>query len=261
MAEQSTFLLECCVDSIESAILAAKAGADRLEVCSNLMIGGTTPSLAGFRLIRRQVPTKLHVLIRPRFGDFCYTEREFAAIREDLKIFREEGADGAVFGVLRPDGSLDKEAMALLMEEAGGMSVTLHRAFDVSSDPFQTLEDAVSLQIDTILTSGCEESALKGADCLKRLQTQSNGRISIMAGAGIDARAIQSLYPDTGIHCYHMSGKRILNSAMEYRSDKVHMGLPSFSEYEIWQTDPLKVREASMVLKKLAEKEVSRNRV
>ena len=252
MTEQSTFLLECCVDSIESAILAAKAGADRLEVCSNLMIGGTTPSLAGFRLIRRQVPTKLHVLIRPRFGDFCYTVREFAAIREDLKIFREEGADGAVLGVLRPDGSLDKEAMALLMEEAGGMSVTLHRAFDVSSDPFQTLEDAVSLQIDTILTSGCEESALKGADCLKRLQTQSNGRISIMAGAGIDARAIQSLYPDTGIHCYHMSGKRILNSAMEYRSDKVHMGLSSFSEYEIWQTDEDEFRACAEIVHSFA---------
>lgn len=161
---------------------------------------------------------------------------------------------GQSWAVLRPDGSLDKEAMALLMEEAGGMSVTLHRAFDVSRNPFQTLEDAVSLQIDTILTSGCEESALKGADFLKRLQTQSNGRISIMAGAGIDARADPKPVPEYRHSLLSYVRKKEFKQCHGISKRQSPHGLPSFSEYEIWQTDPLKVREASDGIKKPGRK-------
>ena len=148
------WILEGCVDSVESAVTAWEAGAGRLELCANLMIGGTTPSLAAFRQVKRLCRVPVHVLIRPRPGDFCYTKQEFALIREEISIFRKEGADGIVIGILKPDGRLDLERMKLLMEDAQGMSVTLHRAFDVCADPYEALEQAAALGIHTILTSG-----------------------------------------------------------------------------------------------------------
>ena len=123
----SKFTLEVCADSVESVLAAEKGGADRIELCGNVVIGGTTPSESLFREIRRHSDIKIHALIRPRFGDFCYTEYEFDIIRSEVRRFRELGAQGVVIGMLKPDGSLDVEHLALLMEEAKGMSVTLHR--------------------------------------------------------------------------------------------------------------------------------------
>lgn len=148
------YLLEVCVDSVESALAAVKGGADRLELCGDLPVGGTTPSLALFREIRRHTNIRTHILIRPRCGDFCYSAYEFAVMEEEIRAFAKAGAEGVVIGVLRPDGYLDMERMAQLMKAAGTMSVTLHRAFDVCAEPFHTLEQAVELGIDTILTSG-----------------------------------------------------------------------------------------------------------
>mgnify|MGYP000087339069 FL=1 len=133
----SKFTLEVCADSVESVLAAEKGGADRIELCGNVVIGGTTPSESLFREIRRHSDIKIHALIRPRFGDFCYTEYEFDIIRSEVRRFRELGAQGVVIGMLRPDGSLDVEHLAQLMEEAKGMSVTLHRAFDVCRDPME----------------------------------------------------------------------------------------------------------------------------
>lgn len=141
----SKFTLEVCADSVESVLAAEKGGADRIELCGNVVIGGTTPSESLFREIRRHSDIKIHALIRPRFGDFCYTEYEFDIIRSEVRRFRELGAQGVVIGMLRPDGSLDMEHLAQLMEEAKGMSVTLHRAFDVCRDPMEALEQAISL--------------------------------------------------------------------------------------------------------------------
>lgn len=245
------YILEGCVDSVESAVIAAGAGANRLELCSNLLIGGTTPTPALFEEVRKNCSSRVHVLIRPRFGDFCYTDHEFHIILQEVRSFRRLGADGVVLGVLRPDGSLDTERMALLMEAAGEMSVTLHRAFDLCADPFDTLEQAAALGIDTILTSGQKNSSLEGVDCLSRLQARSAGRIAIMAGGGICGSAIKKLYAATKITAYHMSGKQILNSAMVYRRSQVHMGLPGISEYEILRTDGDRIREAVKVLDEL----------
>ena len=148
------YVLECCVDSVESAVAAQAGGANRLELCANLVIGGTTPDINLYLAVREKVSIKINVLIRPRFGDFCYTGEEFGIIKKDVEMFRKYGADGVVIGVLREDGSLDMARMKELMDAAGDMSVTLHRAFDVSRDPFQTLKDAEDLHIGTILTSG-----------------------------------------------------------------------------------------------------------
>lgn len=250
-----SIMLEACVDSVESAVAAAMGGAMRLELCSNLIIGGTTPGPWLFREIRKKTDIPVHVLIRPRFGDFCYTESEFEEMRSAVRMFRELGAEGAVFGVLKPDGRLDTARMALLKEAAGDMSVTLHRAFDVCSDPFDTLEEAVELGINTILTSGQKDTCTEGADLLRKLAEQSAGRIVIQAGSGVNADVIRNLYRRTEIRAYHMSGKVTLDSAMTYRKEGVHMGLPSLSEYEIWRTDEKKIREAREILDMYAGQE------
>ena len=240
-------LLECCVDTVESALAAKKGGADRLELCANLLIGGTTPDINLFHRIRETCDILINVLIRPRFGDFCYSDEEFEIIRRDVKMFREAGADGVVIGVLKPDGNLDMERMQILMDEAKGMSVTLHRAFDVSVDPMQTLEEAKKLHINTILTSGQKNTAILGKELLCDL-VKNAGDIDILIGSGVNASVIEELAPLTGATSFHMSGKVTLDSPMIYRKDDVSMGLPMVSEYTLWQTDAEAVRKARTVL-------------
>ena len=246
--KSSNYLLECCVDSAYSARMAKKGGADRLELCSNLVIGGTTPTLALYEQIRNQTDIRIHVLIRPRFGDFLYSEDETALICKEIDAFRAAGADGVVIGSLSPDGSLCTEQLKRFREHARDMSVTLHRAFDVCRDPFEALETAKELGVNTILTSGQKKSAVEGMEILKQLREQAEGRIDIMAGAGIDAEAIRSLAPCTGIATFHMSGKKSLDSGMKYRKEGINMGLPSMSEFEIWRSDEEKIKEAREVL-------------
>ena len=248
---ENKYTLECCVDSTQSAICAKEGGADRLELCANLVIGGTTPTLALFEQIRRTVDIRIHVLIRPRFGDFLYSSLEADLICEEISNFRAAGADGVVIGSLLPDGSLNAEQMKRFIDRAGGMSVTLHRAFDVCADPFAALEDAVKLGIDTILTSGQRNNCLEGAELLRELEKRSAGRICIQAGGGVNAEVIERLAPAAGIRAWHMSGKVTLDSEMRYRKEGVNMGLPSLSEYEIYRTSAEKVRAAREVLERI----------
>lgn len=245
------FILECCADSVESALNAAEGGASRLELCANLPIGGTTPDLALYHRIRKESEIRIHALIRPRFGDFCYSDYEMDIMREQIRMFRQEKAQAVVIGVLNEDGELNLQAMERLIQEAEGMSVTLHRAFDMCRDPFRALEEAVSLGVDTILTSGQRESAWEGRELLAELVRRAEGRIDIMAGGGIGADVIRRLRPITGGTSYHMSGKVTLESPMRYRKAEVSMGLPSLSEYEIWQTSREKVEEAVQTLRSL----------
>ena len=241
------YILETCVDSVESAMAAAEGGADRLELCSNLIIGGTTPGPWLFEEIRKRSDIRIHALIRPRFGDFCYTDAEFSMIRNAVKDFRKMGAEGVVVGILKPDGTLNMEQMKELMDAAGDM----HRAFDVCADPIEAMEQAISLGIDTILTSGQKNTCLQGAELLKELETRSRGRITIQAGSGVGAEVIRQLYPLTGVRAYHMTGKRVIDSEMQFRKDGVNMGLPMLSEYEIWRTDVDNIRAAKKVLEEL----------
>ncbi|HJB89674.1 MAG TPA: copper homeostasis protein CutC [Candidatus Blautia excrementigallinarum] len=245
------FILEACVDSVESAMAAVRGGATRLELCGSLVIGGTTPNPWLFKEIRRLSNIRIHALIRPRFGDFCYTDEEFILIKEAVREYRRLGAEGVVIGNLNPDGTLNMEQMKVLMEEAGDMSVTLHRAFDVCADPYQTMEQAISLGIDTILTSGQKNVCTLGTDLLRDLVEKSAGRIVIQVGSGVNADVISEVYPKTHATAYHMSGKVTLDSSMVYRKEGVNMGLPSISEYEIWRTDEEAVRKARQVLDRL----------
>ena len=242
-------LIEACVDSYASCMAAAKGGADRLELCANLAIGGTTPSASLFKQVQRDCDVKINVLIRPRFGDFLYTEPEMEEMCEEIKMFRDLGANGVVIGTLTADGALDQEKMRRLMDCAGGIDVTLHRAFDMTRDPFETLEAAIALGCKTILTSGQEKDAAAGKDTLKAVYAQAAGRIDIMAGCGVKKWNIQEIHDHTGIVVFHTTGRKDpLDSGMVYRKSTVFMGLPSLSEYEVWQTDEQEFRECAQIV-------------
>lgn len=245
---KKNYILECCVDSVESAVCAKEGGADRLELCANLVIGGTTPTLALFEEIRKTVDIRIHALIRPRFGDFLYTPHETAVICREIETFRKAGAEGVVIGSLTPDGSLDLEQMKRFLDCAGDMSVTLHRAFDMCRDPFAALQQAKELGVNTILTSGQAPSCVAGIERMKELAKAAGDDITILAGAGINADAVRTLLEQTDLTAFHMSGKKILNSGMIYRNPNVSMGLPGMSEYDIWRTDPENVRAVRRLL-------------
>lgn len=238
------FILEGCVDSVESAISASQGGANRLELCSNLIIGGTTPSPCLFTQIKKLCKTKIHVLIRPRYGDFCYSDYEYKTIKEEICMFNQLGADGIVIGILKPDGNLDIDRLEKLIELAKNMSITLHRAFDVCVNPFEALAQAKQLNIQTILTSGQKNSCLEGKELISELVKKSEGKIDILVAGGVNAKVIKQLYPFTKATSYHMSGKIIKDSAMIYQKKEVSMGLPSFSEYQIWQTQKEAIQNA-----------------
>ena len=245
------YILECCVDSVESAIAAKKGGADRIELCSALVIGGLSPSQALYRKIREQVDIPIRVLLRPRFGDFCYTDFEHEILKEEIRSFRMLGADGIVIGTMKPDGTLNLEQMKEFIEEAKGMPVTLHRAFDMCKDPFVTLEEVKRLGISTILTSGQKNTCVDGVALLKELVENAQGETEILIGGGVDASVIPMLAEKTKAKAYHMSGKISVESKMCYRKQDVSMGVASVSEYEIWRTSEKRVREARKILDEL----------
>ena len=240
-------ILEVCVDSVESAVNAERGGADRLELCGDLIVGGVTPSLALYERVREKVNLPIHVLLRPRFGDFLYSEDELHILIRQAKLFHDAGADNLVIGCLTKDGRLDMDDNSRIIEAAGTTPVNLHRAFDMCRNMDEALDDARKLGIVSILTSGGCASALDGLETLNRLK-QTSGKIDIMAGAGINPDSLRFMKTHSCLTSFHMSGKKVLKSQMEYRNPNVNMGLPSLSEYEIWQTDEEMIRQAKMIL-------------
>lgn len=254
-----SYTLEVCVDSTASAIAAKKGGADRLELCADLVVGGTTPSLALVRQVKVETGLPVRTLLRPRFGDFCYDSYELAQMEESAAELVAAGADGIVTGVLKPDGSLDVDALRTIYaaaahaaEKAGRpVALTLHRAFDVCRDPFAALEDACALGLSTILTSGQAANAPAGSALLRQLVEAANGRIEILVGAGVSPANIPALAAETGAKSFHLSGKQVLDSRMTFRREGVPMGLPGFSEFDLWQTSEDTIRAARQALDSL----------
>lgn len=245
---EKKYILECATDSVESALAAVEGGADRLELCANLIIGGTTPSMALFDEVRSHSDIPLYILVRPRFGDFLYTDYEANVICREIEMFQKAGAEGVVIGSLNKDGTLNEEHMKRFIDCAKDMSVTLHRAFDMSADPIAALRTAKQLGVKTILTSGQANSSLEGIELYGKLLDEAKGEITILAGGGINASTIEKLLECTELTAFHMSGKKVVESGMEYRNTKVSMGLPGISEYSIWLTDAQNVRAARDVL-------------
>ena len=252
-------VLEVCVDSTASALAAKRGGADRLELCADLIVGGTTPSLTLVQQVKAETGLPVRALLRPRFGDFCYDSYELAQMEQLAAELVEAGADGVVTGVLTPEGALDAGAMQPIYaaarkaaEKAGRpVACTLHRAFDVCADPFAALETARSMGLCTILTSGQAASAPQGAALLRQLTEQAGKDVEILAGAGVSAQNIPVLAVQTGVRAFHLSGKQVLQSRMTFRREGVPMGLPGFSEFEVWQTSETNVRAARQALDSL----------
>ena len=239
-------VLEVCVDSVESALAAKAGGADRLELCANLVISGTTPSLSLLKAVKRETGLPVHALLRPRFGDFLYTEREFSLILEDGEALLDAGADALVSGFLTAEGELDGPRMKqlIVLAHSHGKRFTLHRAFDVCKDPFAALKNCREWGVDSILTSGQAPSCVEGLKLLKELFAKA-GEVELLLGAGVNAEVIRKVreeIPQAG--SFHMSGKEVLESGMVYRKAGVNMGLPGLREYEIWRTSEENIRKA-----------------
>ena len=252
MQDKSRFFLEVCVDSVESAIEAQAGGADRLELCADLVIGGTTPSEALFRRVRQTVDLPIHVMIRPRFGDFLYTEHEYQIMLDCVTTYKNLGADGIVTGILSLDGSLDFERMQQIREWSDGINLTLHRAIDMSNDPSDTADKAVRCGVDIVLTSGHADTASAGIPVIRNLADSFGDKIEIMAGSGVNEENIAEIHKQTGVRSFHLSGKKNVESGMVYRNERVSMGLPGFSEYMVIRTDREQVRKAADVCHRLS---------
>lgn len=244
-------ILEVCVDSFSSAMAAIRGGADRLELCSALAVGGLTPSPALLRQIRQVSTIAVRCLMRPRGGDFLYTPEEIAQMADEIAALRQAGADGFVIGCLTADGDLDPAAMEPLLKAADGLGVTLHRCIDVSRDPLQTYRDAASLGIDTILTSGAAGNCMAGKTVigeLLRLRDALNGP-EILIGAGVNATVIETFRKELpAARAFHMSGKTEIESGMRFRREGVPMGLPGLDEWHIQVTSENAVAKAREVL-------------
>ncbi|MDO4439381.1 MAG: copper homeostasis protein CutC [Eubacteriales bacterium] len=242
-------ILECCVDSVESAIAAMNGGADRIELCSALPMGGLSPQISLFKEVKRAVGDrlKIHVLLRPRGGDFLYTAYDYEILTEETRAFRELGADGVVIGILNADGTVDEERCSKLCDIAGDMSKTFHRAFDMTKDYRQAYETICRLGFDTVLTSGQKGSAIEGCEVLRELNELGKSCM-IMPGAGINSSNLEELCKRTGAGAYHMSAKKLIESKMAFRQQSVSMGADNKDEFSLFYTDEAEVSRARKIL-------------
>ncbi|GAB4109569.1 MAG: copper homeostasis protein CutC [Roseiflexaceae bacterium] len=235
-------IIEVCVDSVESAIASQEGGADRVELCDNLIEGGTTPSEGSIVVARERLTIKLHVIIRPRGGDFCYSDLEYEIMRRDILRCKELGVDGVVIGILTPDGDIDIERSRVLVELARPMKVTFHRAFDMAREPFQALEDVIATGADRLLTSGQEPSVIEGLDLIAALVQRAADRIIIMPGCGTE-RNMRKAVDLSGASEFHVTGFGTVESPMRYRNPRVYMGGALYPpEYSRQVVEPGKIR-------------------
>ncbi|XP_034041626.1 copper homeostasis protein cutC homolog [Thalassophryne amazonica] len=246
MAE--SFLMEVCVDSVESAVNAERGGARRLELCSSLLEGGLTPSVGLLLIVKQSVKIPVYVMIRPRGGDFLYSNQEVEVMRKDIELMKIHGADGIVLGALTEDGRVDSELCLELLAAARPLPVTFHRAFDMVHDPVIALESLISLGFQRILTSGCDSSALEGLPVIKRLVDQAKDRITVMPGGGITERNLQRILEGSGAQEFHCSARSSRDSAMKFRNPCVMMGATfSAPEYGLKVADLSKIRNLNAI--------------
>ena len=244
-------ILEVTVDSLASARAAISGGADRLELCSALAVGGLTPYAELLAQIRAESDIPVRCLIRSRAGDFLYTKEELLMMAAQIEQLRKAGADGFVIGCLDADGDLDAAAMEPLLIAAKGTGLTLHRCIDVSRDPCKTYLDAATLGFDTILTSGASGNCLAGMETIRQLLALRDAHQGpeVLIGAGVNGKVITSfreVCPQA--RAFHMSGKVEIESGMRFRREGVPMGLPGLDEWHIQQTSVESIRAARVAL-------------
>lgn len=221
----SSFTLEICCYNYHAAMIAAAAGAHRIELCADAGEGGTTPGYGTIKLVKENVGIDVYPIIRPRGGDFFYSPEEFAIMKTDIEVCKDLGCEGVVIGMLHQDGSIDAEHCKQLVAMAYPMGVTFHRAFDRAINPFEALEAIISIGCERILTSGHKPTAPEGAQLLNDLIRQANDRIVIMPGSGVRANNIIDLAKQTGAVEFHSSAGTKLNSPMGYLNDAMQENL------------------------------------
>jgi copper homeostasis protein len=245
-------ILEACVDSVESAIAAQAGGAHRIELCEDLLEGGTTPSAGMIEVCRERLHIPVHVLIRPRGGDFVYSDVEIEVMQRDIALARRLGAQGVVFGALRADGTVDVERTRALLGVSRPMSVTFHRAFDFTPDADAALDTLIGLGLERVLTSGQAPMAVEGISTLARLVTRAGGRIGILAGGSLSEENIARVAELSGVQEVHVRATALLESPASYRPR--HLSLlkqPLPNEFDRAVTDPERIRRISGILEKI----------
>ena len=245
-------LVEICVDSFEMAMAAQKAGANRIELCVSLVEGGITPPLALVQKVCGTLDIPVNVMIRPRGGDFLYSDVDFELMQSDIRHFFKAGAAGFVFGILKDDGSIDEERCKILMDSTKSKNVTFHRAFDMTCDPFLALEEIIELGINTILTSGQRQTAEDGFELIQEVVKRTSKRITIMAGSGVNSHNVKLLH-EAGVREFHFTARKKIDGVMKYRNNELQsIGASTlYSEYDTWTFDENKIRDVLAALDSL----------
>jgi copper homeostasis protein len=237
-------VVEIVVYNIESALRAQEGRADRIELCDNPGEGGTTPSYGTIENIRQNINLDVFVMIRPRGGDFHYSNYEFHSMKRDIDQCQKLSVDGVVFGILNEDGTIDKKRCKELIARARPLKVTCHRAFDMTRDPFEALEDCIEVGFDRILTAGQQATAIAGVALIAELIEKANGRIAIMPGSGVNERTVEEIVSKTKAKEIHFSATVFRDSAMEYKNPGITgMGDNEGSEFKLRTVDPARIRK------------------
>lgn len=246
--KNSSKLLEICCFSLFSCINAEKGGANRIELCAGMPEGGTTPTYGLTKTALESVKIPLYLMIRPRGGDFCFNAYEKKVMLDDIHMLKSLNPGGFVIGALNPDGSLDRHTIEEQLEAIGNFPVTFHRAFDMCKDPENALLQLIDLGVENILTSGLHQNAIEGTEYLKRFVEITSGRINIMAGSGVNPGNIPEI-AKTGVNAFHFSAKKILQSPMQFRNQRINMGGDkSVDEFALYEADPDLVKKAVEVI-------------
>ena len=253
-------LIEVCVDSVASAVAAERGGAQRVELCSDLLEGGITPSLGLLQAVRAAVSLPLHVIIRPRGADFCYSDAEFDIMRRDTELAKRAGADGVVFGILDASAHVDIIRTRQLVELARPMSVTFHRAFDMSADLQNSLDDVCQTGAHRLLTSGGEQDCVQGTDAIAKLVKSTRDRIRIMAGGGITPTNVAQILQRTRVNEIHVGLATAMQSPMLLRNPRVSLGKAPGREYHRAQVLEESVRELRRAIAQVPANEANESR-
>lgn len=232
MSTTNNVTVEIAVHTVESAIAAEAGRADRVELFSDPCEGGVTPSVGLIGLVRENVTQDVHIMIRPRGGDFHYSDLEFDIMSRDIETAKRLGANGLVFGLVNLDGTVDVERTRQLVEASRPASVTFHRAFDVCRDLEKGLEDLISCGVDRVLTSGGEANATEGIKCIANLVRIARNRIIIMAGGGVNKASLRAIVEQTGVREVHAGLRSTIPSPVRFRNQKVLIGYRAPEEYE-----------------------------
>lgn len=243
----SSCVLEVCVDSVDSALAAQQVGADRLMLCSNLMIGGTTPNINLFYEVRNRLDLPVSVLLRPHFGDYCYSPTEFEVMKNDVALFRDAGAESVITGMLTPQGELDVLRMDELMVMAQEMPLVLNRAFDFCRNPQDTFEQAKMMGLRGIVTSGQRRRCYDGRALIAQLVLDAAG-LQIFAAGEMSAKEIPQIRKVTAARIYHLACIKEKNSPMIYRKKGLNRELSGLNEYSVWETDQEEIKKIRAAL-------------